>query len=128
MSTTYTAEASYADRWWSVTVRGLDAGPQHTQARTLRDVAPMAREVVALLTDVDEASVRVDVQVKLPARVRSHLVRAEKLRIRSADANTAAAQETRAAVAELAEAGLTLRDIGAALGVSHQRAAQLLQP
>ena len=60
--------------------------------------------------------------------MQEHLDRAAELRSESSRANTAAAEEVRAAARELADSGLPQRDIGRLLGVSHQRAAQLLAP
>jgi hypothetical protein len=52
---------------------------------------------------------------------------AEKLRQESARSQAEAARQLRAAAQELHEAGLPLRDVGSALGVSYQRAPQLVR-
>jgi hypothetical protein len=77
----------------------------------MRDVAPGSFELV--------------VSHRLPKSVQDHLARAEKLREQSDLAKSQAAEESRAAVRELVDAGPPLRDIGQLLGISHQRAAQL---
>ena len=59
--------------------------------------------------------------------VREHLAAAERLRDDAAEATRRAAEESRAAARELAASGLSLRDVGEALGVSHQRAHQLVR-
>ncbi|MGL5850473.1 MAG: hypothetical protein ACRCZD_06765 [Phycicoccus sp.] len=120
---TYTATAERDGRSWLVHVSEVD---RHTQARTLREIEPMARDLVAVMLDVEPASVNIDVQVRLPEDAAQHLDRARRLREEAAEANSAAARESRAAARALAGHGMPLRDIGAALGVSHQRAAQLL--
>ena len=56
----------------------------------------------------------------------AHLRRADELRTRAAQAQSQAANEYRAAAHDLQAAGLTVRDIGKALHVSHQRVSQLL--
>lgn len=49
------------------------------------------------------------------------------LRGQAADAQSEAARELRAAAQQLADQKLPLRDIGRLLGVSHQRAHQLVK-
>lgn len=125
----YTAIASRDGRWWLVRVPGLGNDPEdglHTQARNLAEVEPMARDLIALWLDVRQDSFDVKVQVQLPRSVQRHLERSGKLRENAAIAQSAAAEEYRLAAAELKAAGMTVRDIGAALGISYQRAGQLL--
>lgn len=127
--TTYTAIANRGEKYWLVRVLSLGAYPDEglpTQARTLADVEPWARDLIATYLDVPADSFDVNVQVELPGTVRYHLEMAGKLRREAADAQAAAAQEYRRAALGLKEAGLTVRDIGAALGVSHQRVQQLV--
>jgi 23S rRNA maturation-related 3'-5' exoribonuclease YhaM len=91
----------------------------------LADAAEHQREAIAFVAEVDEAEVDVDVVAQLPDSVREHMSRVAALREQAAEANEAAARESRAAAAELVGAGIPLRDVGAILGVSHQRAHQL---
>jgi hypothetical protein len=86
----------------------------------------MARDLIAIMTGMTPESLQLDVQVQLPKSVRTHLVRAQRLRDEAATAQAEAAAEARAAARELAASGLTMRDIGQALGVSYQRAHQLV--
>ena len=123
---TYAATAERDGKFWFVRVTGPDFD-YATQARNLREVDLMARDLVATVLDIDPESVQVDVTVLLPESARSHLSNAERLRAEAARANASAANEARAAAKELAESGLTLRDIGQALGVSYQRAHQLVR-
>ncbi|KZS62557.1 hypothetical protein A4G28_08280 [Mycobacterium ostraviense] len=127
--TTYTAIASRGEKYWLVRVLGLGAYPDEglpTQARTLSDVEPWAHDLIATYLDIPADSFDVEVKVELPDSVRYHLDLAAKLRKEAADAQAAAAQEYRRAALELKNTGLTVRDIGAALGVSHQRVHQLV--
>ncbi|NDL58871.1 hypothetical protein [Phytoactinopolyspora mesophila] len=82
--------------------------------------------MLASAVGVPVANLTVDVQPLLPDAVRDHIARAWKLRTTAAWANREAAAARRAAVSALAAEGLSLRDIGTILGVSHQRAHQLL--
>ena len=121
---TYEVQVRRGENWWVLSVPAIRAA--HSQSRTLRDVEATARDLIAVMLDVPGDSFDVDVRVTLPAPVAKHLARAEKLRATAAAAQSQAASEVRAAAAELAGLGLPLRDVGQALGVSHQRAHQLV--
>ncbi|GFG74708.1 hypothetical protein [Mycobacterium botniense] len=127
---TYTAIASPDEgRWWFIRIPGLGNNPDEglpTQARRLTDVEPMARDLIAVYLDVPEDSFNVEVKIELPTSVSAHLQHADELRRRAAQAQTEAAAEYRAAARELKANGLTVRDIGKVLDVSHQRAQQLV--
>lgn len=64
--------------------------------------------------------------VCLPARVRRAVRGAKQARQRVAQAQAMAARRARVAVASLLRCGLSLRDAGELLGVTRQRAHQLL--
>lgn len=126
---TYTAIASHGEHWWLVRIPGLGNNPDEglpTQARTLAGVESMARDVVALWLDADPESFAIEVKVELPESVRHRLALATKYADEATHAQAQSAAERRLAARELRSAGLTVRDIGAALGVSHQRAHQLI--
>lgn len=123
MTDSYTAEVERDGRFWLVWVPEIE---RVTQARNLREVEPMARDLVAMMLEIAPDSFDLVIHIKLPGQAAEHLQAAERLREESARANSAAAEEARAAAQALADAGLPLRDIGIALGVSHQRAHQLL--
>ena len=54
-TTTYLVETFQDGDWWVARVPGLDAN--YTQARTLEEVREMARDLIALALDIDEAEV-----------------------------------------------------------------------
>lgn len=120
--TTYHATVERDGRFWFVQVDGVGV----TQARHLRELDSMTRDLIACAVEVDADAVEVDYDLRLPASVDAHLEEARRLRAESAEARSAAAEEVRAAARLLSEAGLTVRDIGQALGVSYQRVHQLL--
>lgn len=119
---TYRASVERDGRFWLIRVEGVGA----TQPRHLREVDAMARDLVAVMTGADPEAVTLEISTALPAEVQAHLDRAEALRQESARTQTEAAGEVRAAARELAGAGLPLRDVGQLLGVSYQRAHQLV--
>ncbi len=119
----YHANASRDGRFWLVHIPEID---QYTQGRNLAEVEPMARDLIALWLEIPEDSFDVAVHVELPKDVQHHLELAAKYATDSAHAQAQAARERRIAARELKAKGLTVRDIGAALGVSYQRAQQLV--
>ncbi|MGH8906220.1 MAG: type II toxin-antitoxin system HicB family antitoxin [Egibacteraceae bacterium] len=121
--TTYTAHVTRDGRFWLVYVPEVD---RHTQARHLREVDVMARDLVAVMTDADPSTIEVVVDVRMPDEVATHLARAAELRERSREAQAEAAAELRQAARRLRAAGMPLRDIGQLLDVSYQRAHQLV--
>lgn len=123
LTTAFTAVATRGDRYWLVHVPELD---QYTQARNLAEVEPMARDLIALLKEIPDDSFQLDVRIELPEHVRHHLELARKYSEDAARAQAESARERRAAARGLKARGLTVRDIGTALGISHQRAQQLL--
>ena len=124
---TYTVVAERDEAgWWAVRV--LELPGVLTQARQLDQVEKFAREAIDLAVSVGHApkgKYAVQIDPRVPglsddlAAVRAVRVDAERLQ-------TEAAERTRVIARRLAQRGLTVRDIGAALGVSHQRAAQLV--
>jgi predicted XRE-type DNA-binding protein len=86
----------------------------------------MARDLIAIMEDVPADSFRLDMQITLPDDVRKDLELSADLRTQAAASQRAAAELTRGAARRLHEDGLTLRDIGKLLEVSHQRAHQLV--
>lgn len=120
---TYHAQVERDGRFWYIRVPEIG---RSTQARHLREVEAMARDLISIIEDVDPASFELEIHVDVPAETRTRLQRAERLRAQSARAQAAAAAELRTAARELHEAGMPLRDIGQLLGVSYQRAHQLV--
>ncbi len=123
MNTPYAVLARLDGRLWFLEIPALGGA---TQARTVGEIEGMAVDYIAAVTDAAADDVRVSVEFVLPMAVQAHLSRARELRSAEVEARTAAATESRMAARELRDAGLTLRDVGTLLGVSHQRAQQLI--
>jgi len=136
--TTYVAEVERDDSGnWIAGVPALRG--VHTHARTLASLRGYLQDAIALWLEVerqdeggrdphvDRDAIAVELQVKLPARVRraTDSARHRRERARSAEADAAAA--TRAAARALVEIGLSRRDAAELLGLSHQRVDQVLR-
>ncbi|MDF7664252.1 hypothetical protein PT282_06210 [Bifidobacterium sp. ESL0763] len=112
------------ERCWFITIPSLgEVG--FTQARTLDEVDTMARDLIEIVTgDYDFA---LEQEMRFPEEVEAHLEAMQRYREQSKEANAAAARESRQAARGLRQIGLTLRQIGQALGISYQRAGQLVK-
>ncbi|MFP3467121.1 hypothetical protein [Leifsonia sp. SIMBA_070] len=120
---TFDAVASREGRWWLVRVPELHAV---TQARSIREIAIMARDLVAALLDVEVEEVTVHVTYELPETVATTWAQAEALRAQADEAAERAAALRRAAVRTLlADEHMSQAEAGAVLGLSKQRVQQL---
>ena len=72
-----TALARPAGKWWAIEMPDINDGGIFTQARHFEEVAAMAAEAAALVLDVPESSIEIDVVAVLPDEVRDHLAEAE---------------------------------------------------
>jgi len=122
--TTYHVTARREGRWWALRCDELPG--VFSQVARLDRAAREVREAIAFVAEVPLDSFEIEVAPVLPEAYTVESRKAEDARRLAAAANKEAAAHSRAAARALAEAGLTVRDIGAVIGVSHQRAAQLL--
>jgi len=121
----FTVRARRVGGWWALDVEGTPGA--HTQVRRIDQAEEMAREAIAGVLQVAPDSFEVVVAPEIPAPVRALVDRATSARTRATQAQDTAAQLTRDAARRLVDEGLTVRDAGALLGVSHQRIAQLVR-
>ena len=120
---TYAATVRRDGRFWYIEIPALEGA---TQARLLSEVEEMTRDYIASFLEVAEDSFEMDISVELPAAVQEHVAAVHLARHAEAMARSRAAAEWSAAARELRNQGLTVRDIGLALHISHQRAQQLV--
>lgn len=120
---TYQVEVDRDGRFWHIHVPEVE---RSTQARTVREIEPMARNLIAIMEDTDPDSFELDVHLSLPEDVRLELDKAASLRETAAGAQSEAARLSRHAARRLHELGLPMRDIGKVLGISGQRVQQLV--
>lgn len=121
--TSYAVDVSRDGRFWLIHVPGVE---RYTQGRKLSEVREMAQDLVEIMTGEPADQIQLDVRITLPNDITERLDRAAELREQAAQAQGAAARELREAAHELRERGLTLREIGEVLGLSYQRAHQLV--
>ena len=119
---TYTAVCRPSGRWWLIDVPELDL---FTEAFRLDRVEHMARDLIALWLEVPMDSFRVVVKPELGPELDAAVDRARKARDRGDRAQRDAAQASSAAVSALLGLGLSMREAGQLLGLSHQRVAQI---
>lgn len=110
--------------WWVLEAPEVGA---ISQVRALGEADDEMREAVAYLADVPESEVVVRIEPELPEAYREHRAASDRESREAAEARTRAAEESRAAARVLRAQRLTLRDIGTVMGVSTQRAHQLVR-
>lgn len=86
----------------------------------------MVRDLIAIMADVPQNSFAVDMKIILPEDVQLELDQSQVLREQARQTQAEAARLARDAAHRLHTLGLSLRDIGKALGVTFQRAKQLV--
>lgn len=120
----YTVTAERSGRWWSL--QAVEAPGALSQVARL-DQADQIVEAIAFVTGESAGDITIEVRpVNLPESWQGHFERAMVLRRDAMEYNTLAADEYRSAARDLAAAGLSVRDIGTMMGVSPQRAHQLI--
>jgi hypothetical protein len=120
----YTVLARRVGNWWALDVEGVHGA--HTQVRRIDQAEEMAREAIAGVLDIAPTAFEVVVAPEVPADARTAVTQATRARLEAAQAQEAASKLTQHAARRLVETGLTVRDAGVLLGVSHQRIAQLV--
>ena len=126
MNKTYTVSVTRDGKWWMIAVPELDA---LTQARRIDDVATAAKELIALETGVSLADVEIEQHIELEPGgedLAAHVadIKAQRARLSEEEARVKASTE--AFAKRLAGAHVPVRDIGSLLGVTFQRASQLV--
>lgn len=111
--------------WWVASVRGVRGC--HTQGRTIRQARERIREALGLFVG-NAGKARLADEIRLPVEVRRKLAKHHALRRRIEKEQARAQASTAEAVRALTEKlGLSVRDAGELLDLSHQRVQQLLQ-
>ncbi len=121
---TYRATVTREDGWWMVSVPELEL---LTQAISWGEVEAMARGVIAAALDVETSDVRVDLEAD-PGSEARHLIESARDKASRADTlRDESLADNQAAARSLHAAGWSYRNIGKMMGLSHQRAEQLVK-
>jgi predicted RNase H-like HicB family nuclease len=97
----------------------------HTYGRTLGQTRARLREALGLWISRPETA-EIDEDILLPSDLKAAIRRSRRTRERAEREQEHAQEETRAAATALVGDGVSLRDAGELLGLSHQRVQQLV--
>jgi len=117
----YTAYVSADGTGWMIDIPDLD---RVTYAAHLRDVEDTALDLIAIMTESTPGAS--DLTIAWPDEIESTLTTINSAKQQAELAQQRAMDTMADAVVQLKSSGQSYRDIGAVLGVSHQRVAQLL--
>lgn len=123
MTTHLTAYATRSEGWWAISVPDVDG--LFTQTRRLDQVPAMVRDALGLFPElgVDPSDTEISV---VPTGDPRHVAdEVRELRVKAEYAQSKATEAMRSGAKSLQRDGLSYRDIGTILGISHQRAQQL---
>jgi hypothetical protein len=122
---TYHAQVARQGKWWMVRVPEIDG---LTQARRFSEVEEMARSLLAIALDIPENSfgLRVELEAVEDVRVTERLDALHEAEKKAQESQAEVRRASHSLAVDLAYQGVPVRDIGAILGVSHQRAHQLV--
>ncbi|CAN5876503.1 hypothetical protein BH09ACT7_BH09ACT7_54400 [soil metagenome] len=133
---TYKVNVERDDRWWMITVPELmghvgatgaiNVGDT-TQARRLSEVPGQALDFICTVTDKAPSEVGVDITITVDGiDVTGRAAKVLSDRLLAERHAAAAAAEARKLARDLAAHGIPVRDVGEVLGVSFQRAQQMI--
>lgn len=125
MMKTFTSTARKDGRWWVVQ---CDQEPGAlSQVARLDQAREHQREAISFVTDIPESEIEVQVKPVLDDRIFDALTAVARKRSEASELGAeAAALAHKLAFSMQHDDGYSLRDIGFVLGVSHQRAKQII--
>lgn len=118
-----TAKCTRVGAWWAVEVPEVQG--VFTQAKRLTQVREMVADAVALMLDLDPASVEVSLHPVLPKAEAEAVQRVTQAVSRATEAAQEASVASREAVAALRAMKLSTRETAELLSITHQRVSQL---
>jgi hypothetical protein len=124
---TYHVTASRDEDWWGLVVGGPGLKrTYHTQVKRLDHAEAMARDLIALMLEIDESEVG-DIEITLAdAELAEELVATQQVREAAERQREEAGKRTRQIAQRMRARGYSQRDIGILLGISHQAVGKLL--
>ena len=121
--TSYKVTAQRAGKYWHLSIDGLTQG---TQAKSLTEAPEMAADLISILTGEDPSTLDISLAIHMPERIRILQDDASRYRAEAERTRALAQRKTREAAQLMRSEGMAVKDIGRVLGVSHQRASQIL--
>ena len=118
---TYAVRVVRWERGWELHVPGVGV----TQSHGLKDAHRMAADYIRIMTGSDPGRDCLSLEIEIGGDLDELVQSARQHVTEAADAQKAAAEESRKVARRLKDIGLTGRDIAAVLGVSPQRVSQL---
>lgn len=122
----YDVTISREGKWWMVAIPEIDG---LTQARSVQEAHEMARDYIAITLNIPKDSFGIHVFAEKIGTVEHVTQILEDIKIARANAEKMereATDRSRELAKDLAAQNVPLRDIGAIMEVSHQRAHQLI--
>lgn len=119
---TYLVRAVRWDKGWELHIPDVGV----TQSHGLADAEEMAADYIRSLTGNEPGSFSVEIEIQIGDDLDELVELARRHVTAAAEAQKAAAAESREVARRLKDKGLTGRDIAAVLGVSPQRISQLI--
>ena len=133
---TYQVHVTRDDRWWMITVPELDGYKtadgsinlgDTTQARRFVEITTQASDFICSVTDTAPSEVDMNITVEIDGvDVTGRAGKVFRDRALAEQYATAAQTEARKLARDFAAHGVAVRDVGEVLGVSFQRAQQLI--
>ncbi|AWS40943.1 hypothetical protein [Streptosporangium sp. 'caverna'] len=124
---TYRVTASRDEGWWGLVVGGPGLKRDyHTQVKRLDHAEAMARDLIALMLEIDGPEVG-DIEITLAdAELAEELAVTQQARETAERQREEAGRRTRQIAQRMRTRGYSQRDIGILLGISHQAVGKLL--
>lgn len=110
--------------WWVASVP--EVAGVHTQGRTLAQARERVREALSAATGVDDSAIVMNENLRLDDAIKGRLDEAMSARMDAERLQRLAQKAVRAAAVDFTRRGMSTRDTGDLLQMSHQRVHQLL--
>mgnify|MGYP005983963353 CR=1 FL=1 len=123
--TTYTVTAERGTSTWLCFLQCVEHPGAVSQTKRLAEADELMREAISFVANVDESDIDITLDVRTDADAMRLLTDARAKRAESKRLAAEAAEQIAEAAGRLVRAGISLRDTGHLLGVSHQRVSQL---
>jgi hypothetical protein len=123
--TSFDVEVYRDGKWWMADIASLDL---LTQSRRLANIDAVAREAIAVTLDANPDSFSINVKMRPIGEIDVDALRDEidHVQAAAAELERTVAAKSKELTQSLAKAGVPVRDIGTIIGLSHQRAHQLV--